>query len=226
MPRNSESARPASPAPPSSRVGSNSTPPFDPNLTNTATTNVSQPVDRQTNALPKVGETRCCKSLSLFPYDRSIDSIDRSFDQCRQFSVLDFFPPIDWALLSADLNFLYLDPVLQSHLAEQAELLIGKTLINFVHPDEQKSAKQDLGSVLESRTLHGSVTRWVFALPNPPLFSSSALRNRPLTPLLFSGCDFPAFPESGGNSVSVVPPQPSRMWKRSPWTKITWRSTS
>ncbi|TFK47861.1 hypothetical protein OE88DRAFT_753790 [Heliocybe sulcata] len=64
-----------------------------------------------------------------------------------------------WALLNADLQFLYLDPVLASHLGPQAEALIGKPLLAFVHPDEQASARHDLGSVLESRTLHGSVTR-------------------------------------------------------------------
>lgn len=63
--------------------------------------------------------------------------------------------------MSSELQFIYLDPVLASHLDEQAELLVGKSLLSFVHPDEQASAKQDLGSVLESRTLHGSVTRCV-----------------------------------------------------------------
>lgn len=65
----------------------------------------------------------------------------------------------DWALLSEDLHFLYIDPVLQNHLDAQATSFIGKSLIEFVHPDEQASAKQDLGDVLASRTLHGSVTR-------------------------------------------------------------------
>ncbi|GJE96612.1 hypothetical protein PsYK624_128110 [Phanerochaete sordida] len=64
-----------------------------------------------------------------------------------------------WALLSTHLNFVYLDPVLQSHLEDQADALIGKSLLTFVHPDEQASARNDLGGVLESRTLHGSVTR-------------------------------------------------------------------
>ncbi|KAJ6619698.1 hypothetical protein B0H10DRAFT_2024503 [Mycena sp. CBHHK59/15] len=68
-----------------------------------------------------------------------------------------------WTLLSADLQFIYLDPVLASHLDQQAEELVGKSLLSFVHPDEQASAKQDLGSVLESRTLHGSVTRVRFS---------------------------------------------------------------
>ena len=64
-------------------------------------------------------------------------------------------------MLSADLQFIYLDPVLQSHLEEQAESLLGRSLLSFVHPDEQASAKQDLGGVLNNRTLHGSVTRYV-----------------------------------------------------------------
>ncbi|KIY43960.1 hypothetical protein FISHEDRAFT_77882 [Fistulina hepatica ATCC 64428] len=64
-----------------------------------------------------------------------------------------------WALLSADLTFIYLDPVFAAHLEAQAENLIGKALLQFVHPDEQQSAKADLANVMESRTLHGSVTR-------------------------------------------------------------------
>ncbi|TFY82225.1 hypothetical protein EWM64_g1787, partial [Hericium alpestre] len=68
-----------------------------------------------------------------------------------------------WTLLSSDLRFIYLDPVLTAHLCEQAPLLIGKSVFEFVHPDEQASAKHDLGNVLESRTLHGSVTRMRFS---------------------------------------------------------------
>ncbi|KAI0049763.1 hypothetical protein FA95DRAFT_1537482 [Auriscalpium vulgare] len=64
-----------------------------------------------------------------------------------------------WTLLSSDLVFVYLDPVLSFHLQDQAGLLVGKPLLDFVHPDEHASAKQDLGNVLQSRHLHGSVTR-------------------------------------------------------------------
>ncbi|KAJ6531739.1 hypothetical protein B0H19DRAFT_1214104 [Mycena capillaripes] len=68
-----------------------------------------------------------------------------------------------WSLLSANLQFLYLDPVLATHLGPEAHELVGKSLIDFVHPDEQSSAQQDLGNVLDSRTLHGSVTRVRFS---------------------------------------------------------------
>ncbi|KXN91737.1 Protein GAT2 [Leucoagaricus sp. SymC.cos] len=64
-----------------------------------------------------------------------------------------------WALLTADLTFIYTDPVLAYHLDTQAGVLIGRSLLAFVHPDEQATAKTDLSGVLESRTLHGSVTR-------------------------------------------------------------------
>ncbi|KAI0264492.1 hypothetical protein BC834DRAFT_937825 [Gloeopeniophorella convolvens] len=64
-----------------------------------------------------------------------------------------------WTLLSSDLRFVYLDPVLSYHLVDQADLLIGRPLLEFVHPDEQTSAKNDLGNVLSTRALHGSVTR-------------------------------------------------------------------
>ncbi|KAH9002906.1 hypothetical protein EDB86DRAFT_3073405 [Lactarius hatsudake] len=68
-----------------------------------------------------------------------------------------------WTLLSPDLHFVYLDPVLSYHLVDQADLLIGRSLLEFVHPDEQTSAKNDLGNVLSSKALHGSVTRMRFS---------------------------------------------------------------
>ena len=75
----------------------------------------------------------------------------------------DALPPFsgsDWTLLSSDLHFVYLDPVLSYHLVDQADLLIGRPLLDFVHPDEQTSAKNDLGNVLTTKALHGSVTRY------------------------------------------------------------------
>lgn len=89
----------------------------------------------------------------------------------------------DWALLNTQLNFVYLDPVLASHLQEQADLLIGRSLLAFVHPDEQASAEQDLGGVLDSRTLHGSVTRYVQSLSDCSPCRSLA---RSLNSFLFS----------------------------------------
>ncbi|KAF9223860.1 hypothetical protein BS17DRAFT_781326 [Gyrodon lividus] len=64
-----------------------------------------------------------------------------------------------WSLLSSDLQFIYLDPVLACHLEDQAELLIGESLLSFVHPEEQATARADLAEALEQRTMHGSVTR-------------------------------------------------------------------
>ncbi|KIK95426.1 hypothetical protein PAXRUDRAFT_827017 [Paxillus rubicundulus Ve08.2h10] len=64
-----------------------------------------------------------------------------------------------WSLLSSDLQFIYLDPVLACHLEDQADLLIGESLLAFVHPEEQSSARVDLAEALEQRTMHGSVTR-------------------------------------------------------------------
>ncbi|KZV83131.1 hypothetical protein EXIGLDRAFT_684196 [Exidia glandulosa HHB12029] len=64
-----------------------------------------------------------------------------------------------WALLSHELEFLFLDPVLAHHLGPQKDGLMGRSLLEFVHPDERDSAANDLAGVLESKTLHGSVTR-------------------------------------------------------------------
>lgn len=70
---------------------------------------------------------------------------------------------VDWALLAPNLTFIYLDPVLASHLQEQAHLIVGEPLLSFVHQDEQASARADLGSVIHGRALHGTVTRVRFA---------------------------------------------------------------
>lgn len=64
-----------------------------------------------------------------------------------------------WSLLSSDLSFIYLDPILANHLDDQAPLLLGKSLLYFVHPDEQETARNDLTDALEQKTMHGSVTR-------------------------------------------------------------------
>ncbi|KAL0570212.1 hypothetical protein V5O48_011749 [Marasmius crinis-equi] len=64
-----------------------------------------------------------------------------------------------WALLNDRLQFLYFDPVLQSHLETQKDSLLGKPLLSFVHPDERKRAETDLGGVLSEHSLHGSITR-------------------------------------------------------------------
>lgn len=65
----------------------------------------------------------------------------------------------DWTLLSSELRFLVLDPVLAFHLQEQSSQIISTSLLDFVHPEEQASAREDLGGVINDRTLHGSVTR-------------------------------------------------------------------
>ncbi|KZP00647.1 hypothetical protein CALVIDRAFT_533657 [Calocera viscosa TUFC12733] len=64
-----------------------------------------------------------------------------------------------WALLSESLKFLFLDPVLSTHMSEQANALIGKHLLDYVHPDDKDKAVEDLKRVVRSKTLHGSVTR-------------------------------------------------------------------
>jgi len=79
----------------------------------------------------------------------------------------------DWTLLSTtDLRFIYLDPVLQFHLEEQASELINRSLLEFIHPDEQATAWDDLGQVIGSKNFHGSITRSVFCRPNASSFSN------------------------------------------------------
>ena len=74
---------------------------------------------------------------------------------------LNYVPRTDWTLLSSSLRFLYLDPVLQYHLQEQAPALIGRSIIDLVHPDEQHAAQRDLSDVLQTGNLDGTLTRFV-----------------------------------------------------------------
>lgn len=72
-----------------------------------------------------------------------------------------------WTLLSTrgtpedphDLTFLYCDPVLQSHMGSEKDLVVGKSFFDFVHPTERAQAKIDLRDIVASRTVFGSVTR-------------------------------------------------------------------
>lgn len=66
---------------------------------------------------------------------------------------------LDWALLDKSLRFLTVDPALAYHLGIGLPNFLEAKLLDFVHPEERESARSDLGSVLEERTLHGSVTR-------------------------------------------------------------------
>lgn len=166
-------------------------------------TPLSHGPDQPPVSLPKVGQTRCCESLSI--PGRSHPSI----------ILLTTKRPPDWAMLSADLQFIYLDPVLASHLEDQAELLVGKSLLSFVHPDEQASANQDLGGVLQSRTLHGSVTRYFFLLSFslPPYLSHF----RKIAVSVFPVC--PRFGEPSAMTVLLSSgPRPTK----SPLTRTTW----
>ncbi|KAJ3776065.1 hypothetical protein FB446DRAFT_722680 [Lentinula raphanica] len=65
-----------------------------------------------------------------------------------------------WALLSADLEFMYLDPALQSDLGGT---VVGRSLLEFVHPEEQSTAELDLRLVLQSKTVYGSITHVRFS---------------------------------------------------------------
>ncbi|KAH8826380.1 hypothetical protein DL96DRAFT_1280951 [Flagelloscypha sp. PMI_526] len=69
-----------------------------------------------------------------------------------------------WSLLTyPSLSFSYLDPVLQYHLQDRAPMLLGRSLLDFVHPEDQDYVRRDLGSVLQTGNMYGSETRVRFA---------------------------------------------------------------
>ncbi|TIB67677.1 hypothetical protein E3P77_01370 [Wallemia ichthyophaga] len=64
-----------------------------------------------------------------------------------------------WVLLDRSFNFVYLDPVLSSHMKSQSNSLIGTSFYDYLHPAESNEAKQDIQSIVQSENIHGSIIR-------------------------------------------------------------------
>ncbi|GAA5909516.1 uncharacterized protein JCM6883_003972 [Sporobolomyces salmoneus] len=70
-----------------------------------------------------------------------------------------------WTVLSPSLDYVYLDPLLEHHLGEQAQQFLGSNLLDFVHPDERDQLAEDLLprpdriAGVETAGVFGSVTR-------------------------------------------------------------------
>jgi hypothetical protein len=58
-----------------------------------------------------------------------------------------------------ELKFVYLDPVLSTHLGPQHLGVLNHGLIDLIHPSEREQARNDLASAIQSDDLQGSVTR-------------------------------------------------------------------
>lgn len=65
----------------------------------------------------------------------------------------------DWALLSSQLSFMFLDPTLQLHMSLEGPTLAGRSILDFVHPDEVVSARRDLLRTARHKEINGSVTK-------------------------------------------------------------------
>ncbi|KAL8276219.1 hypothetical protein RQP46_011380 [Phenoliferia psychrophenolica] len=71
-----------------------------------------------------------------------------------------------WAVLSPSLDFVFVDPILHTHLADESPKFVGTNLLDYVHPEEVKNLRKDLVSErgpgsggVESGGVFGSVTR-------------------------------------------------------------------
>ncbi|TXT10206.1 uncharacterized protein COLE_04140 [Cutaneotrichosporon oleaginosum] len=62
-----------------------------------------------------------------------------------------------------ELKFVYLDPVLSTHLGPQSLGVLNHGLIDLIHPSEREQARNDLASAIQSDDLQGSVTRMRFS---------------------------------------------------------------
>lgn len=73
-----------------------------------------------------------------------------------------------WVILSARLDFVFLDPILEHHMGDYAIKLVGTNLLDWVHPDEKDSLRDDLMpkedevAGIEGVGVFGSMTRCVF----------------------------------------------------------------
>lgn len=70
-----------------------------------------------------------------------------------------------WCILSPKLEFVFLDPILHTHLGQESKAFIGTNLLDYVHPDEQAALAQDLmpkvgdAGGVEGSGVFGSITR-------------------------------------------------------------------
>jgi hypothetical protein len=70
-----------------------------------------------------------------------------------------------WCILSPTLHFVFVDPILHTHLEEQSKAFIGSNLLDYVHPDERQSLREDLmpkvgdAGGIEGSGVFGSITR-------------------------------------------------------------------
>ncbi|WRT68518.1 uncharacterized protein IL334_005494 [Kwoniella shivajii] len=62
-----------------------------------------------------------------------------------------------------ELEFVHPDPMLGFHLAKQKLSMMGRSVIEFIHPAEREQARRDLTNAISADDLQGSVTRVRFA---------------------------------------------------------------
>ncbi|WWC90603.1 uncharacterized protein L201_005539 [Kwoniella dendrophila CBS 6074] len=62
-----------------------------------------------------------------------------------------------------ELRFVHPDPMLGYHLSKQKLSMMGRSVIEFIHPGEREQARRDLTSAIAADDLQGSVTRVRFA---------------------------------------------------------------
>ncbi|WVQ80147.1 hypothetical protein IAT38_002252 [Cryptococcus sp. DSM 104549] len=62
-----------------------------------------------------------------------------------------------------ELEFVHPDPILDVHLSKQKVSMMGRGVLEFIHPHEREQARRDLLSAINADDLQGSVTRVRFA---------------------------------------------------------------
>ncbi|WVN86251.1 uncharacterized protein L203_101412 [Cryptococcus depauperatus CBS 7841] len=62
-----------------------------------------------------------------------------------------------------ELDFVHFDPILDAHLSKQRGSVVGKGVLQFIHPYEREQARRDLLNAINADDLQGSVTRVRYA---------------------------------------------------------------
>ena len=67
-----------------------------------------------------------------------------------------------WAILTPSLEFVVVDPILETHLGDEVGRLMGTSFFEYAHPDDRDLMRQDLLGG-DGGGLHGSVTQCRYA---------------------------------------------------------------
>ncbi|OCF44025.1 hypothetical protein I317_02133 [Kwoniella heveanensis CBS 569] len=124
----------------------------------------------QGQPIPRVGSVRCYWALVTpryvpvpGPSTSASTSSDGPSSSSSASATADNGGPGPGPNTRLSLEFVHPDPILGNHLGKEKLSMMGRGVIEFIHPHEREQARRDLSSAIASDDLQGSVTRVRFA---------------------------------------------------------------